>query len=149
MAKEAHLDTRTENHQGGLKSALGASASSTDSGKKGSHGDGVSDVLQSTTSSPSSSSVVQVGTLPLLDQWRNITSSRFVLNVVKGHYLQLRCHPPLFCNFKWFNIKAALVHHPIFQKPDELLATGAIEPSTGGAGFYPNVFVVPKHIDGL
>ena len=40
-----------------------------------------------------------------------------------------RCHPPLFHNFKWFNIKAALVHHPFFQKEvDELLARVAIEP---------------------
>ena len=30
-----------------------------------------------------------------------------------------------------------------------LLAKGAIEQSTGGAGFYSNVFVVPKHMGGL
>ena len=54
-------------------------------------GDSVPDVLQSTTSSPSSSSVVQIGTLPnILDQWRSITSDRLVHNVVKGHHLQLR-----------------------------------------------------------
>ena len=28
---------------------------------------------------------------------------------------------------------------------DELLAKGAIEPSTGGAGFCSNVFVTPEH----
>ena len=37
-------------------------------------------------------------------------------------------------------------HHPIIQKVvDEQLAKDVIEPSTGGAGFYSNVFVVPKH----
>ena len=35
----------------------------------------------------------------------------------------------LFYNFKWFNIKAAMAHHPITKKEvDELLAKGAIEP---------------------
>ena len=49
-----------------------------------------------------------------------------------------------------FTIKAALAHHPIIQKEmDELLARGAIEPSTGGAGFYSDIFVVPKHTGGL
>ena len=37
-------------------------------------------------------------------------------------------------------------HHPIIQKEvDELLAKGAIEPLMGGAGFYSNIFAVPKH----
>ena len=41
-------------------------------------------------------------------------------------------------------------HHPVIQKEvDELLAKGAIEPSSGGAGFYSNIFVVPKHTGGL
>ena len=40
------------------------STSSTDSRKKGAMGDGVPDMLHSTTSSPSSSSVAEVGTLP-------------------------------------------------------------------------------------
>ena len=63
---------------------------STVSRKKGAMGDCIPDVLQSLTSSPSSSSVVQVGTLPkLLDQWRSITSNRFVLYTVKGHHLCL------------------------------------------------------------
>ena len=64
--------------------------------------------------------------------------------MVKGHHLLLRSHSPLFCNFKWFSIKAAAAHHPIIQKEvDELLAMGAIEPLSGGAGVYSNVFVVP------
>ena len=41
-------------------------------------------------------------------------------------------------------------HHPIFQREvDEILAKGAIEPSSGGTGFYFRVFVVPKHTGGL
>ena len=44
----------------------------------------------------------------------------------------------------------ATTHHPTIQKEvDELLAKGAIEPSSGGAGFYSSVFVVPKHTGGL
>ena len=70
--------------------------------------------------------------------------------MVKGHDLQLRSHPLLFHNFKWFNIKAAAAHHPIIQKEmDELLANGVIEPSSDGAGFYSSVFVVPKHAGSL
>ena len=42
------------------------------------------------------------------------------------------------------------VHHHIIQKEvDELLAKVNSELSTGGAGFYSNVFVVPKHTGGL
>ena len=70
--------------------------------------------------------------------------------MVQGHHLQLRSHPPLFCNFQQFNVKAAAAHHPIIQKEvDELLAKGVIEPSSGGAGFYSSMFVVPKHTGGL
>ena len=114
-----HLESRTEAHQGGRKSTGGSvSASSTDTRKKGHWGDSIPDVLPSTTSSSLSSSVVLVGTLPkFLDQWRSITSKMFVLNivlnVVKGHHLELWSHPPLFHNFKWFNIKAAADHHPV------------------------------------
>ena len=47
-------------------------------------------------------------------------------------------------------MKAATAHHPIIQKGvDELLSKGAIEPSSGGAGVYSSVFVVPKHTGGL
>ena len=63
------------------------------SGRRGAVGDGIPGVLQSTTSS---SSLVL---LQVLDQWRSITSQRFVLNMVKGHHPQLRSCP-LFCNFK-------------------------------------------------
>ena len=60
---------------------------------------------------------------------------------MRGHH-QHRCCPSLFHNFRWFGIKAAVGHHPIVQK--ELLAKGTIEPSTGGAVSYYNVFFVPE-----
>ena len=70
--------------------------------------------------------------------------------MVQGHHLQLRSRPPLFRNFWHFNVKVPAAHHPVIQKEvDELLAKGAIEPSSGGAGFYSSVFVVPKHTGGL
>ena len=112
------------------------------------------DVSQPSTSSSSSSFIsapFQVGMLfKFLDQWRSITSNRFVLNMVRGHHLQLRSHPPLFRNFQHFNVKVAAAHHPVIQKEvDELLAKGATEPSSGGAHFYSSVFVVPRHTGGL
>ena len=61
-------------------------------GRRGAKGDGIHDVLESVTSSTSSSSIVQFGISPkYLDQWRSNTSSRFVLNMVKGSHLKLRC----------------------------------------------------------
>ena len=68
----------------------------------------------------------------------------------RGNHHQLWSHLPLFHNFWQLNVKAATTHHPIIQKEvDELLAKGSIEPSSGGAGFYSRVFVVPKHTCGL
>ena len=103
--------------------------------------------LTSSSSSSSTSAPFQVGMLfKFFDQWRSIMSNRFVLNMVWGHHLQLKSCPALFCDFLHFNVKAAAAHHPVIQKEvDELLAKGATEPSSGGAGFYSSVFVVPKH----
>ena len=117
-------------------------------------GVGTPDVPEASTSSSSSSSIsaaFQVGMLfKFFDQWRSITSNRFVLNMVWGHHLQLRSCPPLFRVFRHFNVKTAAAHHPIIQKEvDELLAEGAIEPSSGGAGFYSSMFVVSKHTGGV
>ena len=68
----------------------------------------------------------------------------------QGRHLHLKCHPPLFCNFKWFSFNVATPHHPVFwQEVDELLAKRATELSAEGVGFYSNVFVVPKHIGAL
>ena len=114
--------------------------------------DGVLDVVQSTTLLPPSSSVVQVGTFKFfLNQWRSITCNSFALNMVNGHQLQLRCHPPFFYNFKWFKTKAATAHDPIIQKEvGELLAKGAIDQLTGGASFdYLCIIVVLKYTGGL
>ena len=62
----------------------------------------------------------------------------------------LRFHPLLFDNFKLFNTKAVMAHHPIIQKEvDELFGKGIIEPLMGGVGIYLNVFVVPKNTGGL
>ena len=72
----------------------------------------------------STSAAFQVGMLFIFFyQWRSITSNRFVLNMVWGHHLQLRSHPPLFCDFWQFNVQAVAAHHPVIQrKVDELLA---------------------------
>ena len=115
---------------------------------------GASDVPESSASSASSSSTsaaFQVGMLfKFFDQWRSITSNRFVLNMVWGHHLQLRSHCPLFPNFWQFNVKVAAAHHPIIQKEvDEHLAKGTVELFSGGAVFYSSMFVVPKHTGGL
>ena len=120
-------------------------------GGKGSLWPGAPDVSWSSASSSSPSAVVHVGMLfRFFDQWRSITSNRFVLNMVWGHYLQLQSHPSLFQDFHQFNVKVATAHHPIIQKEvDELLAKGAIEPSSGGAGFYSSMFMVPRCTGGL
>ena len=122
---------------------------STDSGRKASQGGWHSCMLQATMSS-SSSYNVQVDTLhEFLNQWSSMTPNTSVLNIIKSHH-QLRSHPPLFHNFKQFNSKAVAANHTIIQQEvDEMLAKEAIEPSSGGAGFYLNVFVVPKHTGGL
>ena len=130
LAKKAHLDTKPDGHLGRRKSA------------------GAVTVFDFITSS---SSVVEAGKLPnFLDQCRSSTSSRLMLNMVKGHHLQIRCHPPLLCNFKWFNIKAAPAHHLIIQmEVDEMLAKSTTEPSTSGASFCSKIFVAPMHVGGL
>ena len=108
-------------------------------GQEGKVGVGVGtlDVPQPFTSSSSTSTMFQVGMhFKFFDQWRSITFKRFVLNMVLGHHLLHRSCPPLFCDFRHFNVKAAAAHHPVIQKEvDEILAKGAIEPSSGDAGF--------------
>ena len=72
-------------------------------GERGAVGVGGHDVLESSASSASSSSTSAAFQVSMLfkffDQWRSITSNRFVLNMVQGHHLQLRFPPPLFHNF--------------------------------------------------
>ena len=155
LSKWPHLESGNEAHLHGKKSA-GGSVPPVLLSQEGKFGMGVGtpDVPQPSISSfslSSTSAMFQVGMLfNFFDQWRSITSNRFVLNMVRGHHLQLRSHPPLFHDFWHFNVKAAAAYHPVIQKEvDELLAKRAIEPSAGGAGFYSNMFVVPKHTGGL
>ena len=94
-------------------------------------GVGTPDVPEPSSSS-STSTMFQISMLfKFFDQWKSITSNRFVLNMVWSHHLQLRSRPPLFRDFK-----AAAAHHPVIQKEvDELLGKGAIEPSSSGGWF--------------
>ena len=113
-------------------------------GTKGDVGDGILDVLQSTTST-SSSSILLVVTLPqFLDQWSNITFNRFVFIIVKHHHLWLSCHSKLFYNFKWFNFNGATANYlSIQEEVVELLTKCATDPYTVGAGISLNAFAVP------
>ena len=155
LPKRPQLESGNEACLSGKKSAGGSvSTSSAESRRKGGMRVSAPDVSEPSTSSSSSSSpsaTFQVGMLfKCFDQWRSITSNRFVLNMVWGHHLQLRFCSPLFHDFLHFNVKAAAAHHPVIQKEvDELLTKGAIEPSSSGAGFYSSMFVVPKHTWGL
>ena len=65
--------------------------------------------------------------------------------MVKGHCLQLRCHPPLSKTSNGLT----LGYPVIWKEVDGVSAKSAIEPYGGGAGFYSNVLVVPKHTGGL
>ena len=86
-------------------------------GGKGVSAPDVPDSSASSTSPSSTSAAFQVCMLfKFFDQYRSITSNRFVLAMVQGHLLQLRSHPPLFHNFLQFNVKAAAAHHPIIHK---------------------------------
>ena len=112
------------------------------------------DVSQPSTSSSSSSSTsapFQVGMLfKFLDQWKALHPTGLCLIWFGATIFSLDPVLPCSVTFWHFNVKAAAAHHPVIQKEvDELLAKGAIEPSSGGAGFYSSVFVVPKCTRGL
>ena len=101
----SHLESGSEAHASGKKSVGGSvSTNSAETRRKGGVGVSIPDVPESSDSSASSSSTsaaFQVGMLfKFFDQQRSITSNRFVLNVVWGHHLQLRSHPPLFRDFQ-------------------------------------------------
>ena len=101
LVKVPHLETGTETHQEGKKSAgSGVAASCADARRKGAMGVSIPDVSQSIATLSSSSLVIQVGMLShFFDQWRSITLNRLVLNMGQGHHVQLRSCPPLFHNF--------------------------------------------------
>ena len=51
--------------------------------------------------------------------------------------------------YRWLNIKAATAYYPVIQtEVNDPLPKDTIEPLSGGAGFYWNMFVVPKHTGG-
>ena len=57
---------------------------------------------------------------------------------------------PFSIILKQLNIKITIVHHPVIKKEgNEILALSVFEPSTGGAGFYTYICVVPKCMSGL
>ena len=83
-----HLENGKEAHLSGKKSTSGSvSTSSIESRRKGGMGVSTPDVSEPSTSSSSSlstSATFQVGMLfKFFDQWRSITSNRFVLNMVQ------------------------------------------------------------------
>ena len=109
LAKRPHLESGNEAHLSGKKSAGGSvSTSSAGTRRKRDVGVGSLDVPESLASSASSSSTsaaFHVGMLfKFFDQLRSITSSRFVLNMVQGHHLQLRSHPSLPCSITSGNL---------------------------------------------
>ena len=111
LPKRPHLESGNEAHPSGKNLLVAVSPPVLRSQeKKGGMGVSAHDVPEPLTSSPSSSSTsatCQVGMLyKFFDQWRSITSNSFVLNMVWGHHLQLRSHPPLFHDFQHFSVKA-------------------------------------------
>ena len=99
LPKRPQLESGNEAHLSGKKSAAGSvSTSSAETRRKGGMGVHVPDVPESSASSASSSSTsaaFQVGMLfKFFDQWRSITSNKFLLNMVWGHHFQLRSCPP-------------------------------------------------------
>ena len=92
LTKRPHLENGNKAHLSGKRSASGSvSTSSAESRRKWGMGVSVPDVPEPSTSPASSSSIsatFHVGMLfKLFDQWRSITSNRFVLNMVQGHDL--------------------------------------------------------------
>ena len=68
---------------------------------------------------------------------KNTTCNIFMLNMVKGHHLQLRCLLLLFSDLKQLNSKATVAHFVVIQnKVNELLGKGAPEQSIGVTGFF-------------
>ena len=90
--------------------------------KKGSCRSGILDVYSPPYPSTLSSLVVKVGTLPLfLNQWKSITSNRFLLKMFQGYYLTFRCHAPFSIILNSLTLKAAAAHQPVIQEVNELL----------------------------
>ena len=104
FAKKPILDTKS--CQGAKKSAVGASASPIDSRKKGSYKEWYS--WCATVYNFITIAFICCAdwyTSPISQSMEKHTFNTFVHNMVKGYHIQLRCHPLLFHNFKWFNIE--------------------------------------------
>ena len=70
--------------------------------------------------------------------------SSFNMCAIIYHYIII-LSSTFFCNYKRFSIKSSVVDLPVIQmEAVDLLIMCAIEPSTCGAGFYANVFMMPK-----
>ena len=147
FSKKSELGSKPDSHQGERKSFGDVSTSSTDSSKKGTCGGWHSWCV---TVFITIIFMCCAGWYTSWIKWRSITSNGLGLIWQRFTIFSLGATLCLFHNFRWFNKKAALAHHPIIQKEvDELLAKGATESSIGGVGFYLNVFVVTKHTGGL
>ena len=148
LPKRPHLESESEAHLSGKKSAgVSVSTSSAETRRKGGMGSAFLMCQSPQLLQPPHHLHLQLFRLVCFSNFliNGETSNRSVFNMVQGYHLQLRSHPPLFCDFWHLNVKVAAAHHPIIQREvDELLARGAIEPSSGGAGFYSSIFVVPK-----
>ena len=98
--KVPYFETKFESCQDGRKSSACSSGSSSDSKVKGCHGGQCSLMCCS----------LLLHLQHLLDQCKSPTSNKFTLNMVKGNYLQIRCHSLLSHNFRQFKIKTTLSH---------------------------------------
>ena len=129
----------------GRKLAGGASASSGDSRKKVSHGGQYLWCVILYLHHHHLYLLCRLVHFQNLRSMESIASNRFVHNMVKVHYLHFTSCPVLLCNFRWFNIKTTMAHHPIIQKLDELLAKGGIKPSTCYDGLCLFTYHYVKH----
>ena len=96
LGKKPNFETRIENHQDSWKSSDHASGSSTHSRKKGSWR---KDNVLITRVCNFINCAGWYNSSVFRSVERNITFNCFVLNMLQGHHLQLRCHPLLFHNF--------------------------------------------------
>ena len=120
LPKWPHLESGNEAHLHGKKSAGSTvSTSSTESRRKGGCGGWHS--WCATTLHLFILLIIYICNISgwyafqIFNQWRSITSNRFMLNMVQGHHLQLRSCPPLFHDFWHITVKAAAAHLPAIQ----------------------------------
>ena len=108
------VQTLEQSHLGGRKSSGSSTSTSvSDSKKKGNWEDVIPDGIQSIPSS-----IVQIGLFAIF--WISIEAllpKCLCLIQLIATISSLKVDsPPLFCDFKYFNIKAAAVHCPVIQE---------------------------------